>query len=62
VDKADIKLTARNRSRRKVGTTAPITSRFDFDRNGVVDVLDRRIVAGNRTTRRGPFLSLIVAP
>jgi hypothetical protein len=62
VDKADVKLTTRNRTRRKVGATAPITSPFDFDRNGIVDVLDRRIVAGNRTTKRGPSLGLIVAP
>jgi N-acetylneuraminic acid mutarotase len=57
VNKADTKLTQRNRTRRATPPPA-IDSRFDFDRNGVVDVQDRRVVAGARTKKR-LFLSLI---
>ena len=57
VNKADAELTRRNRTRRNTPPPA-ITSRFDFDRNGVVNVLDRRVIAAARTKKR-VFLALI---
>ena len=63
VNKADAGLVGRNRTgtRRNPGG-ASILSPFDFDRDGDVDVLDRRVVVQNRTSRRVPPLMLIVAP
>jgi N-acetylneuraminic acid mutarotase len=63
VNAADARLTRRNRTRPRLGILdlAPrtsIDSRFDFDRNGVVDVLDRRIARHNRT-RKSEALVLI---
>jgi hypothetical protein len=60
VDKADAKLVTRNRTRRKGPVTAPppVTSAFDFNRDGKIDVLDRKVVARNKSTRR-EFLVLI---
>jgi N-acetylneuraminic acid mutarotase len=59
VNAADLKLV--NRARRRPGADA--LTRFDFDRNGVVDVTDRLIAKGNRTgTKRAPALDLIVGP
>jgi N-acetylneuraminic acid mutarotase len=66
VNGADVRLTRRNRTRRpRLGSAdvvppSPIDSRFDFDRNGVVDVLDRRIARRNRT-RRTDVLRLFTA-
>lgn len=51
VNKADVRRTARNRTRRN-DPPAQVTSAFDFNRDGVVNALDRRIAARNRTNRR----------
>ena len=67
VNDADTRLVRRNRTRRPrrgvpgVAPRASIDSRFDVDRNGTVDVLDRQVVRRNRT-RLVDALNLIVAP
>lgn len=58
VDKADVARTARNRTRRRNPAPVLVTSAFDFNRDGVVNVLDRRIAAQNRSSRTA-FLVLI---
>jgi N-acetylneuraminic acid mutarotase len=58
VNAADLKLV--NRARRRPGTDA--LARFDFDRNGVVDLGDRAIARANRTRKKRAALDLIVAP
>lgn len=66
VNNADARLVKRNRARkprrgRPPPSPSPIQSRYDFDRNGVVDVLDRVAVRRNRT-RLFNALGLITAP
>lgn len=58
VDKTDVARTARNRTRRRNPAPVLVTSTFDFNRDGVVNVLDRRIAAQNRSSRTA-FLVLV---
>jgi hypothetical protein len=57
VNKADVSRVTKNRTGRRNPGPAPITSAFDFDRDGVIGLLDRQIAKRNRTSRRA-FLVL----
>jgi len=60
VTSGDVRLTRKNRTR--PGQAGPdITSPFDIDRSGGLDVADRKLVAGHKTTRR-TALPLLAAP
>jgi N-acetylneuraminic acid mutarotase len=52
VSKADVALVKKNFTGRRHPGPAPVTSAFDFDRDGVVGQLDRQIAKQNRTTRK----------
>ena len=51
VNKGDVSRAAKFRTRRKNPEPVGVTSVADFNRDGVVDVLDRKIAAQNRTSR-----------
>ena len=52
VNKADVARVTKNRTGRRNPGRAPITSAYDFDRDGAVGLSDKQIARRNRTTRR----------